>query len=251
MQQTNIACLMFVPSEGSNPMLQGETDYRTSEVKSLSLFIICQQIKKGEISMRYTGSDWKRSRRLKFSTLETGEEFAKRDYGPGQHGNARKRKSSEYGKQLVEKQKLRFMYGVNERQFRRLFMKALASKEVTGFAFMKLLESRLDNLVFRLGYARTRKGARQLVNHGHILVNGTKVDIASYLCKVGDVISVKESAKEMKAIKESLASNTRKFGYVEVDVEKMSGKYTREPSRDELPRDISESQIVEFYNRKL
>lgn len=201
--------------------------------------------------MRHTGSDWKRSRRLRFSTLETGEELRKRPYGPGQHGNARKRKASEYGKQLVEKQKLRFMYGVNERQFRRLFMKALASKEVTGFAFMKLLESRLDNLVFRLGFARTRKGSRQLVNHGHILVNGNKVDIPSYLCKVGDVISVKESAKDMKVIKESLTSNARKLAYVEVDNEKMSGTYIREPNRNELPQDISEAQIVEFYNRKL
>ena len=106
--------------------------------------------------MRYTGSDWKRSRRLGFSTLETGKELAKRPYGPGQHGANRKKKLSEYGKQLVEKQKLRQMYGVNERQFRRLFMIALSSKEVTGVAFMKLLESRLVNLVFRMGFARTR-----------------------------------------------------------------------------------------------
>ena len=122
--------------------------------------------------MRYTGSDWKRSRRLGFSTLETNKELAKRPYGPGQHGANRKKKMSEYGKQLTEKQKLRQMYGVNERQFRRLFMLALKSKEVTGFAFMKLLESRLDNLVYRMGFARTRRGARQLVNHGHIQVNG-------------------------------------------------------------------------------
>ena len=131
--------------------------------------------------MRYTGSDWKRSRRLGFSTLETNKELQKRPYGPGQHGAARKKKPSEYGKQLIEKQKLRQMYGVNERQFRRLFMIALHSKEVTGFAFMKLLESRLDNLVYRMGFARTRRGARQLVNHGHIEVNGKKVDIPSYL----------------------------------------------------------------------
>ena len=124
--------------------------------------------------MRNTGSDWKRSRHLGFSILETGKELSKRPYGPGQHGNDRKKKASEYGKQLLEKQKLRSMYGVNERQFRRLFMLALKSKEVTGFAFMKLLESRLDNLVFRMGFARTRKAARQLVNHGHVCVNGKK-----------------------------------------------------------------------------
>ena len=164
--------------------------------------------------MRYTGSDWKQSRRLGFSTLETGKELQKRPYGPGQHGASRKKKPSEYGKQLVEKQKLRQMYGVNERQFRRLFMLALKSKEVTGFAFMKLLESRLDNLVYRMGFARTRRGARQLVNHGHIEVNGKKVDVPSYLCSLNDVIAIRENAKEMKVVKESLASIATKVGWV-------------------------------------
>ena len=201
--------------------------------------------------MRYTGSDWKRSRRLGFSTLETNKELAKRPYGPGQHGANRKKKMSEYGKQLTEKQKLRQMYGVNERQFRRLFMIALSSKEVTGVAFMKLLESRLDNLVYRMGFARTRRGARQLVNHGHIMVNGAKVDIPSYLCNVGDEISVKEASQGLKVIKESLESQATKFGWVEVDATKFAGKYVREVERNELPQDIVESQIVEFYNRKL
>ena len=201
--------------------------------------------------MRYTGSDWKRSRRLGFSTLENGKELAKRPYGPGQHGNTRRKKNSEYGKQLIEKQKLRQMYGVNERQFRRLFMLALSSKEVTGVAFMKLLESRLDNLVYRMGFARTRRGARQLVNHGHIEVNGKKLDIPSALLNVGDVVSVKESSKDLKVIKESLETLGTKVGWVEVDTEKMSGKYIREVERKELPQDITESQIVEYYNRKL
>ena len=201
--------------------------------------------------MRYTGSDWKRSRRLGFSTLETNKELAKRPYGPGQHGNTRRKKNSEYGKQLIEKQKLRQMYGVNERQFRRLFMLALSSKEVTGVAFMKLLESRLDNLVYRMGFARTRRGARQLVNHGHIEVNGKKLDIPSALLNVGDVVSVKENSKDLKVIKESLDSTATKYGWVEVDAEKLSGKYVREVERSELPQDITESQIVEFYNRKL
>ena len=201
--------------------------------------------------MRYTGSDWKRSRRLGFSTLETNKELQKRPYGPGQHGANRKKKPSEYGKQLVEKQKLRQMYGVNERQFRRLFMIALQSKEVTGFAFMKLLESRLDNLVYRMGFARTRRGARQLVNHGHIEVNGKKVDIPSYLCSLNDVIAVRENAKDMKVVKESLESLATKVGWVEVDAEKLSGKYIREPERSELTQQITESQIVEYYNRKL
>ena len=201
--------------------------------------------------MRYTGSDWKRSRRLGFSTLETNKELAKRPYGPGQHGNTRRKKNSEYGKQLIEKQKLRQMYGVNERQFRRLFMLALSSKEVTGVAFMKLLESRLDNLVYRMGFARTRRGARQLVNHDHIEVNGKKLDIPSALLNVGDVVSVKESSKDLKVIKESLETLGTKVGWVEVDAEKMSGKYIREVERKELPQDITESQIVEYYNRKL
>ncbi len=182
--------------------------------------------------MRYTGSDWKRSRRLGFSTLETSKELAKRPYGPGQHGNTRRKKNSEYGKQLIEKQKLRQMYGVNERQFRRLFMLALSSKEVTGVAFMKLLESRL-------------------VNHGHIEVNGKKLDIPSALLNVGDVVSVKESSKDLKVIKESLETLGTKVGWVEVDAEKLSGKYVREVERKELPQDITESQIVEYYNRKL
>ncbi len=201
--------------------------------------------------MRYTGSDWKRSRRLGFSTLETGKELAKRPYGPGQHGKDRKKKLSEYGKQLVEKQKLRQMYGVNERQFRRLFMIALASKEVTGVAFMKLLESRLDNLVFRMGFAKTRKGARQLVNHGHIEVNGKKVDIPSALCSVGDVIAIRENSKDLKVVKESLEAVTTNNAWVEVDKEKLSGKYVREVERNELTKEIAESQIVEYYNRKL
>ena len=201
--------------------------------------------------MRYTGSDWKRSRRLGFSTLENGKELAKRPYGPGQHGNTRRKKNSEYGKQLIEKQKLRQMYGVNERQFRRLFMLALKSKEVTGVAFMKLLESRLDNLVYRMGFARTRRGARQLVNHGHIEVNGKKLDIPSALLNVGDVVSVRENSKDLKVIKESLETLGTKVGWVEVDAEKMSGKYIREVERKELPQDITESQIVEYYNRKL
>ena len=201
--------------------------------------------------MRYTGSDWKRSRRLGFSTLETNKELQKRPYGPGQHGANRKKKPSEYGKQLVEKQKLRQMYGVNERQFRRLFMLALKSKEVTGFAFMKLLESRLDNLVYRMGFARTRRGARQLVNHGHVEVNGKKVDIPSYLCSLNDVISIRENSKDMKVVKESLESVATKVGWVEVNAEKLSGKYIREPERNELTQQITESQIVEYYNRKL
>ena len=199
---------------------------------------------------RYTGSSWKKSRHLNFSTLETGEELKKRAYGPGQHGQDRKRKPSEYGIQLLEKQKLRTLYGVNERQFRRLFLIAKKDPTVTGLAFFRILESRLDNLVYRMGFARTRAGARQLVNHGHILVNGKKVDIPSYLCKVGDKISLKETSP-LKVVRESLDSVATTVAYVKVDKEKIEGIFEREPERNELPSDIIESQIIEYYNRKL
>lgn len=200
--------------------------------------------------MRYTGSDYKRSRRLGFSTLETGKEIAKRPYGPGQHGNDRKKKPSEYGKQLLEKQKLEQMYGVNERQFRRLFILAKKSNEVTGLAFFRILESRLDNLVYRMGFARTRRAARQLVNHGHITVNGKKVDIPSYLCSVGDKIAIKEG-HELAIVKASLESKPASVGYVKVDAEKLSGEFVRVPERSELPMDINEAQVIEYYNRLL
>ena len=199
---------------------------------------------------RYTDSVWKKSRHLGFSVLETGDELKKRAYGPGQHGQDRKRKPSEYGVQLLEKQKLRTLYGVNERQFRRLFLIAKKEPTVTGLAFFRVLESRLDNLVFRMGFARTRAAARQLVNHGHILVNDKKCDIPSALCKVGDKISLKGD-KPLKVVKESLDSRPTSVGYVNVDAEKFEGVYTREPERNELPSDINESAIIEYYNRKL
>ena len=200
--------------------------------------------------MRYTGSDYKRSRRLGFSVLENGKELSKRAYGPGQHGNSRKRKPSEYGKQLIEKQKLEQMYGVNERQFRRLFMLARKSDEVTGIAFFRILESRLDNLVYRMGFARTRRAARQLVNHGHITVNGKKVDIPSYLCSVGDKVAIKEG-HDLAVVKASLESKPASVGYVKVDASKLEGEFIRVPERNELPRDINEAQVIEYYNRML
>ena len=143
---------------------------------------------------RYTGPAYKKSRRLGFSTLENGKDLARRPYAPGIHGTSRRKKISEYGIQLQEKQKVRFMYGLNEKQFRRTFDKASKMKGIAGENFLKLLESRLDNLVYRMGLSTTRRGARQIVNHGHILVNGKKVNIPSYTCKPGDVISVKENS---------------------------------------------------------
>ena len=198
---------------------------------------------------RYTGSTYRKSRRLGFSVLENGKELAKKPYVPGQHGNKKGKKLSNYGVQLQEKQKVRFMYGVNEKQFRKTFEEAGKLKGVHGADFLKLLESRLDNLVYRIGFATTRNGARQLVNHGHITVNGKKVNIPSYRCKPGDVIALKESDKELKDVKEALESLARRVDFVTFDDKKMSGTYVRIPQRSELNADINESLIVEFYNR--
>lgn len=202
--------------------------------------------------MRDTGSTWKKSRYLNMSLSGTGKELKKRPYAPGPHGANKKRKTSEYGKQLIEKQKLRNLYGVNERQFRRLFNIALKDKTtVTGLAFFRILETRLDNMVYRLNLAATRKAARQLVNHGHITVNGKKVDIPSYLVSLNDVIAVKESSRDLKVIKESLESANATVAYVELDKEKMAGKMIRLPERNEVSLEIDEAAIIEYYNRLL
>ena len=198
---------------------------------------------------RYTKSTYRKSRRLGFSTLETGKELAKKPYAPGMHGQKRAKKLSDYGVQLQEKQKVRFMYGLNEKQFKKTFVEAGKLKGVHGEDFLKLLESRLDNLVYRIGFATTRRGARQLVNHGHITVNGKKVDIPSYRCKVGDVISVKESDKELAIIKSSLEALKKRVEFINYDENKMEATYVRYPERSELNADINESLIVEFYNR--
>ena len=179
---------------------------------------------------RYTGSTYRKSRRLGFSILENGKELTKKPYAPGQHGNERRRKQSDYGIQLQEKQKVRFMYGINEKQFRKIFDDASKLKGVHGENFLRLLESRLDNLVYRIGFASTRKAARQLVNHGHITVNGIKVNIPSYRCKPGEAIN-------------------NRVEFVTYDEKKLAGTYVRYPERSELNADINESLIVEFYNR--
>ncbi len=197
---------------------------------------------------RYTGPAYKKSRRLGFSTLENGKDL-KRPFAPGQHGQDRRRKLSEYGIQLQEKQKVRTLYGLNEKQFRKVFEKASKMKGIAGENLLVLLESRLDNLVYRLGLSRTRRGARQVVNHGHILVNGKKVDIPSYTCKVGDIISVKENSLNHPAIKDSLEQKRTVPAYLEMDEKKLSGKYVRIPERSELNQEVNEQLIVEFYNR--
>ncbi|MDY4788838.1 MAG: 30S ribosomal protein S4 [Bacilli bacterium] len=198
---------------------------------------------------RYTGPAWKVSRRLGFSTLETGREIAKRNTVPGQHGNDKKKKLTEYGRQLQEKQKVRFMYGVNERQFRRLFVMAKKGKGVTGVEFLQILESRLDNVCYRLGLARTRRGARQLVNHGHVLVNGQKVDIPSYLVKPGSKITLKETSRNLACVKDALEVAPVLAPFVTFDKEKLEGVFVRLPERAELNQEIDENLIVEYYNR--
>ena len=198
---------------------------------------------------RYTGPSYKKARRVGFSISETGKELARRPYRPGQHGNDRKGKLSDYGTQLKEKQKVRFMYGVSERQFKKTFKEASKMKGIHGTNFLRLLESRLDNLVYRIGFSTTRRGARQLVNHGHIAVDGKKVDIPSYRVKVGSVISLKDNTKELKSVKEALSNVTTRVEYIDFDKNNNTAKYVRLPERNELNADINEALIVEFYNR--
>jgi len=197
---------------------------------------------------RNTGPVWKISRRLGFSILENGKELNKRPYAPGQHGQKRK-KQTEYGLQLAEKQKVRHMYGLNEKQFRNTYKRAVKMSGIAGYNFFCLLESRLDNIVYRLGFATTRRQARQLVNHGHFLVNGKKVDIPSYQVKIGDTIAVKEKSRNLEIIKSSIDGRNHVVGFVDVDNEKLEGKYVRLPERSELNQEISEQLIVEYYNR--
>lgn len=201
---------------------------------------------------RYTGPQWKKSRRLGISLSGTGKELARRPYAPGDHGPNSRRKLSEYGVQLREKQKLRFMYGLNERQFSNLFQKAGKIKEgKQGVNFMILLEQRLDNMVYRLGLATTRAQARQLVNHGHILVDGKRVDIPSYHVEVGQVISVREKSKNLVIIQTALEAVVGRPAFVSFDADKLEGSLTRFPERDELEPDIDETLVVEYYNQLL
>lgn len=198
---------------------------------------------------RYIDSIWKKSRRLGISLTGTGKELDKRPYAPGQHGPNQRKKISEYGLQQQEKQKLRFMYGLNERQFLNLFNKAGNMKGIHGENFMILLESRLDNLVYRLGLARTRRQSRQLVNHGHITVDGKRVDIPSYAVKPGQVIGLRERSQNLDIIKEAIEVNNFIPEYVSFDADKLEGSYTRFPERSELPAEINEALIVEYYSR--
>ncbi len=197
---------------------------------------------------RYTGPKFKLSRRLGISLSGSGKEL-KRPFPPGQHGAGQRRKISEYGLQLQEKQKLRHMYGVNEKQFHNLFVKASRMKGIAGENFLIMLENRLDNLVYRLSLSNSRAGARQLVAHGHVTVNGKKVDIPSYLCQPGDVIGLRERSRNLATVKEAIANRNFIADYLEFNDQAVEGKYVRLPERAELPAEIDEKLIVEFYSR--
>ncbi len=199
---------------------------------------------------RYTGPSWKQSRRLGISLLGTGKELERRPYIPGQHGPNNRKKLSEYGMQLQEKQKLRHMYGMNERQFSTLFKKAGKIREGKhGVNFMILLEQRLDNVVYRLGLASTRRQARQLVAHGHITVDGKRVDIPSYSVAVGQVIGVREKSKDLVIVKAAVEGLFGRPEFITFDEEKLEGSLNRLPVREELSAEVDESFIVEYYNK--
>ena len=198
---------------------------------------------------RYTGPAFKKSRRVGFSTLENGKDRARRPYRPGQHGQSRRAKVSEYETQLKEKQKVRFIYGLTEKQFKKTFNEAAKLKGVHGENLLKLLESRLDNIVYRIGFASTRRGARQLVNHGHVLVDGKKVNIPSYRLRPGQVVSMKEADKDLKVVKESLEKVFNRVEFINYDNSKMTGTLMRLPERNELNPEINEALIVEYYNK--
>lgn len=198
---------------------------------------------------RYTGPKTKISRRFGEPIFGASKALQKKAYPPGQHGRGRRKKQSEYAIQLAEKQKAKYTYGVLERQFSNVFDKASRKSGITGEILLQLLESRLDNTVFRLGIAPTRRAARQLVSHKHITVNGEVVNVPSYSLKNNDIIGVREKSKSLEAITDSLASNARSYSWLEWDSASMSGKYLNAPSREEIPENIKEQLIVELYSK--
>ncbi len=199
---------------------------------------------------RYTGPKSKIARRFGEPIFGPDKVLSKKNYPPGQHGNGRRRKSSEYGIQLAEKQKMKYTYGVLERQFRNLFKAAQRSKGVTGEVLLQLLECRLDNIVFRLGIAPTRAAARQLVSHRHIVVDGRVVNIPSYSVKPGQIIGVRERDKSLEVIVNSLSGfNHGKYSWLEWEANSMSGKFLNVPLREDLPETFKEQLIVELYSK--
>lgn len=199
---------------------------------------------------RYTGPKSKIARRFREPIFGPDKALEKKNYPPGMHGNSRRRgKQSEYAIQLLEKQKAKYTYGVLERQFAKTFKLAATKRGITGENLLKFLESRLDNIVYRLGIAPTRSAARQLVSHNHILVNGQMVNIASYMVKAGDVVAVREKSKSLEAITDSLSAGRKKWGWLEWNDKAMSGTYLNYPERSEIPENIKEQLIVELYSK--
>lgn len=199
---------------------------------------------------RYRGPKSKVARRFNDPIFGPSKAVQKKPFGPGQHGRGRRKKKSEYAIQLNEKQKAKYTYGVLERQFANLFHKASRKSGITGEVLLQLLESRLDNVVFRLGISPTRRGARQLVLHKHILVNGDIVNIASFTLKTGDVVSVREKSKSLEVVVNSLAGNrSQKYPWLEWDNSEMAGKMITIPEREEIPENIQEQLIVELYSK--
>ena len=199
---------------------------------------------------RYTGPKTRIARKFGEAIFGADKVLSKKNYPPGQHGNSRKRKTSEYGIQLREKQKAKYTYGVLEKQFRNLFEKASRSKGITGVVLLQLLEGRLDNVVYRLGIAPTRAAARQLVSHRHITVDGAVVNIPSYSVKPGQIVGVRERSKSLEVIADALAGfNHSKYPWIEWDQTSMSGKFLHLPEREDIPENIKEQMIVELYSK--
>lgn len=199
---------------------------------------------------RYTGPRTKIARKFKEPIFGSDKYFERRNYPPGQHGQAKKRaKLSEYGMQLQEKQKAKYTYGILERQFKKLFLKAASKKGITGQNLIKLIESRLDNVVYRLGIAPTRAAARQLVTHRHILVNGKIANIPSMLLTPGDVVAVRERSQALEVIVNSLSGRSNPYAWLEWDGTMMTGKFMNYPEREEVPENINEQAIVELYSK--
>lgn len=199
---------------------------------------------------RYTGPKSKIARKFGDPIFGPDKFLEKKNFPPGQHGNNRRRKKeSEYGIQLKEKQKAKYTYGMLEKQFRNVFAKASRRKGITGENLLQLIESRLDNVVFRMGLSPTRSGARQLVSHRHITVNGSIVNIPSYALREGDVVGVREKSKSLLVISESLQSSRASFSWIEFDTETMTGKFLNYPPREEIPENIKEQLIVELYSK--
>ena len=199
---------------------------------------------------RYIGSKTKVARKFGEPIFGSDKSLEKRNYAPGQHGMARKRKKrSEYGEQLQEKQKAKYTYGILEKQFKNLFEKASRKKGITGVILLQLCEARLDNIVYRLGIAPTRSAARQLVSHRHIMLNNQVVNIPSYAVKPGDIISVRERSKSIEIIQDALSSRGSKYSWLEWDQNLMTGKFMNYPERDLIPENIKEQFIVELYSK--